>query len=159
MLLLMIFVVCLTFYLAVWYKTIKEHYENNSIIVEVVSQIEEESISSYLLDNPNTIIYLASSNDSEVKSFEKKLKKYITDKNLSDEIVYFDTIDLDKEKINNIFLGYIGAELKNLKNINVPNMLYFENGQIADILYFKDKVITKKDTMEFLERNNVVVDD
>lgn len=151
--------ICLTFYLALWYKTIRDYNLNNSVIVEILSQIEEESISSYLLDNPTTVIYLASSNDQEIKSFERKFKKYIADNNLSNEIVYFDTNGLDNEDINSLLINYAGSSFKKLKNIVVPNLIYFENGEIVDILYVKQNAITKNDMVSFLERNNVVTDD
>lgn len=151
--------VCLTFYLALWYKTIKEYYQNNSVIAEVLSEIEEESLSSYLLDNPTTLIYVASSNDQEIKSFEKKFKKYITDNNLNNEIVYFDINGLDNNHINNVLVNYTSSSLEKLKNIVVPNLIYFENGEIVDILYIKKTNIKKIDIVSFLERNNVIIDD
>lgn len=154
-----ILVVVLTLYLSAWYKTIKEYYENNSVLTGVVNEIDEMSMPSYLLDNPNIVIYLASSNDSSIKSFEKKMKKYIKDNDLKNEIIYFDTTGLENNQINNIFIGYASSTLKNLRNISVPNMLYFENGEIVDILYFKKKTIIKNDVISFLERNNVIIND
>lgn len=158
-LLMTFFVVCLTFYFAEWYKIIKEHYENNSIIIDAISKIEEESISSYLLDNPNTVIYIASSNDKSIKKYESQMKKYINENGLNDEIVYFDTCNLDETYINEIFLKYLDSSLKRLKNISSPNILYFENGKITDVLNFKRKTITKNDSINFLERENVIVND
>lgn len=156
---IVVITICLTFYLALWYKTIRDYNQNNSVIVEIISQIEGESISSYLLDNPTTVIYLASSNDQEIKSFERKFRKYIADNDLSNEIVYFDTSGLDSEYINGLLVNYAGSSLKKLKNIVVPNLIYFENGEIVDIMYVKEFAITKNDMVNFLERNNVVVDD
>lgn len=158
-LLMTFFVVCLTFYFAEWYKIIREQYENNSIIIDAISKIEEESISSYLLDNPNTVIYIASSNDKSIKKYESQMKKYINENGLNDEIVYFDTCNLDETYINEIFLKYLDSSLKRLKNISSPNILYFENGKITDVLNFKRKTITKNDSIDFLERENVTVND
>lgn len=156
---IVVITICLTFYLALWYKTIKDYKQNNSVIVEILSQIEEESISSYLLDNPTTVMYLASSNNQEIKSFERKFKKYIVDNDLRNEIVYFDTIGLESEYINGLLVNYAGPSLKKLKNIVVPNLIFFENGVIVDILYVKEFNITKNDMINFLQRNNVITND
>ncbi|HPF83450.1 MAG TPA: hypothetical protein PLV83_04735 [Bacilli bacterium] len=154
-----IIVVFLCFYLASWYKTLKEYYQNNSIVAEVLSEIEAPTISSYLLDNPTTVIYIASSNDQEIKSFEKKFKKYIKEEDLNNNIIYFDSINLTPEYINELLIGYAGNELINLKNIVTPNMLYFENGKIVDILYAKKANIKLDDVKEFLENNKIDIND
>lgn len=152
-------VLALTFYLAAWYKTIKEYYQNNSVIAGVISKIEVESLPSYLLDNPTTIIYIASSNDQEVKDFEKKFKKYIIDENLNYEIIYLDVNGLTSDYIDESLLKYSSSSLKKMKKIITPNLIYFENGEISDILYVKENTIKKSDVVKFLERNNVVEDD
>lgn len=151
--------ICLTFYLAVWYKTIKEYYQNNSVVVEVISEIEEETISSYLLDNPTIVMYIASSDDQSIKTFEKKFKNYIVENDLNNEIVYFDTDDLENQYVSDLIMPYVGPKLKKLKSIVVPNMVYFENGEIVDVLYNKNTTLTKQAMIEFLERNNVITDD
>ncbi|MEG2251129.1 MAG: DUF6568 family protein, partial [Bacilli bacterium] len=61
-----------TFYFASWYNALNEYYKTNSVITEVISEMESETLSSYIMDNPETIIYLSSSTDMNVKKFEKK---------------------------------------------------------------------------------------
>ena len=75
MALITVAVVVLTFYISSWYKIIKKYRENNSVVEEVVTKIDASSLSSYLLDNPNALIYIASSNDPDIKDFESSLKK------------------------------------------------------------------------------------
>lgn len=154
-----VIVVVLTFYSAEWYKTIKEYYQNNSVIAEILPKIESETISSYLLDNREVVLYISRSNDQEIKSFEKSFKKYISENDLNNSIVYFDAIDLEDEYINDLFLKYIGSTFKKMKKIVVPNLIYFENGEIVDMLYVKDNDITMSNVRKFMKRNSVIVND
>lgn len=154
-----IIVIVLTFYLAEWYKTLKVYYQNNSVIAELLPKIESETISSYMLDNNNVILYISSSKDQQVKSFEKKFKKYITENDLRDEIVYFDVLNYEGQDINDLFIKYTGEKLKKLKKIVIPNLIYFERGEILDILYVKENDITISDVKKFIERNNVIAND
>lgn len=159
MLVVVVAVVILTFYISSWYKTIKSYYESNSVIPEVVSSIDGESLSNYLLDNPKIILYLASSSDVDVKSFEKKFKKYIVDNNLNDDILYLDTLELTQDEVDKLILSHTKSTLKRFNSIAVPNLICFEDGRVVDILYTKKKHINKDDMINFLERNDVLSND
>lgn len=157
---IVIAVVGLCFYLTSWYKTIDQYYKTNSIISEVLPEIETETFSSFLLDNPDIVVYIASSSDSSVKTFEKQFKKVIADNSLNSNIIYFDT---DKENNNNglevLVSNYMSKTLKKVKNIVSPNLIRFKDGEIVDILYVKSSTITKNDAIKFLERNEVIEND
>ena len=159
-LVLSVFIVCLCFYLATWYKTLNEYYKNNSVIVEVLSEIEANSFSSFLLDNPDILVYISSSKDSEVKSFEKKIKKFIIDNNLSSEIVYFD-VSKEENSLGLMMLkeNYLSQKLSKLKEIKHPNLVKIEDGVIVDILYTKKTAINKIDVEKFLKRNELLEND
>lgn len=159
MIIISIVVVVLTFYLVEWYETIKKHYQNTSVVAELLPKIESESIESYLLDNGEVIIYVSKSNDQTIKDFEKKFKKYISSNDLVDNIIYFDAVDLEQEYINDLFTRYIGPTFKKFKQIVVPNLIYFSNGEIVDILYVKENEITMSAVKKFMKRNNVIVND
>lgn len=157
---IVIAVVGLCFYLTSWYKTIDEYYKTNSIISEVLPEIETETFSSFLLDNPDIVVYISSSSDSSVKTFEKQFKKVIADNSLNSNIIYFDT---DKENNKNgldvLVNNYMSKTLKKVKNIVSPNLIRFKDGEIVDILYVKSSAITKNDAIKFLERNEVIEND
>ncbi len=153
-------VVGLCFYLMSWYKTIEEYYKTNSVISEVLPEIETETFSSFLLDNPDIIVYISSSSDSSVKTFEKQFKRLIVEYSLNSNIIYFDT---DKETnvngLETLVSNYMSKSLKKVTNIPVPNLIRFENGEIVDMLYVKNSTITKNDVIKFLERNEVIEND
>lgn len=160
LLVIIVTVVGLCFYLTSWYKTIDEYYKTNSIISEVLPEIETETFSSFLLDNPDIIVYISSSSDSNVKTFEKQFKKVIVEYSLNTSVIYFDT---DKETningLETLVNNYMSKVLKKITVISSPNLIRFKDGEIVDILYTKDSTITKSDVVKFLERNEVIEDD
>lgn len=159
MFLILVAVVFLTFYLAEWHKTIKEYYQNNSVMAEVLKPIESETISSYLLDNSDVVIYISKSNDQTIKNFEKKFKKYVLNNDFNFNVVYFDAKELEQEYINDLFIQYIGPSFNKFKQIVVPNLIYFSNGEIVDVLYVKENEITMPAVKKFMNRNSVIIDD
>ncbi len=153
-------VVGLCFYLTSWYKTIEEYYKTNSVISEVLPEIETETFSSFLLDNPDIVVYISSSSDSGVKTFEKQFKKMIVDYSLNSNIIYFDIDkDVNVNGLETLVKNFMSKSLKKVANIPVPNLIRFENGEIVDILYIRDSSITKNDAIKFLERNEVIEND
>lgn len=158
--LLFVVLIGFTLYCSTWYKEITEYYNNNSVITEVASEINLESLSSFLQDNPETIIYVSASNDLNVKPFEKKFKKYIVENNMNDSIVYLDLAKEENNKaIDTIMNNYLPSKLKNMSDIHIPNIIYFKDGMIEDILYRKKTSIDKTDVVNFFSRNELIEND
>ena len=158
--LLFVVLIGFTLYCSSWYKEITEYYNNNSVITEVASEINLESLSSFLQDNPETIIYVSASNDLNVKPFEKKFKKYIVENNMNDSIVYLDLAKEENNKaIDTIMNNYLPSKLKNMSDIHIPNIIYFKDGMIEDILYRKKTSIDKTDVVNFFSRNELIEND
>lgn len=158
--LLFVVLIGFTLYCSTWYKEITEYYNNNSVITEVASEINLESLSSFLQDNPETIIYVSASNDLNVKPFEKKFKKYIVENNMNDSIVYLDLAKEENNKaIDTIMNNYLPSKLKNMSDIHIPNIIYFKDGMIEDVLYRKKTSIDKTDVVNFFSRNELIEND
>lgn len=158
-LLLCVVTVILCFYLSSWYKTITDFKKNNSVITTVLSEIEIESFSSYLMDNPDTIIYISSTTDDDTKKFDKQLKKIIIDNDLNSEILLLDMSKEENENaLNNIIDNYLSKEIE-IKKLTYPNIIIFEEGKITKVLYKKQTQINKKDVIDFLEANGIINND
>ena len=69
LLMLTIGIVCLVFYLASWYNTTKEYYKNNSILSKYLPEVKSEEISSFLVDNPEIVIYVAIDNPKGITQY------------------------------------------------------------------------------------------
>lgn len=150
---LFVFCISLTLYCSKWYKELKEYYQNNSVVSDVISEMEYESLSSYLLDNHEALIYVTYSNDQTIKKFEKQFRNYIIEKNLKNDIIYLDIAKEENKNImKDIMNNYSSPNLKKIKNVFIPNLLYFKDGELVDILYIKETEISKKDVVNFIDR-------
>lgn len=157
--LLVVVTLSLLYFSVNWYYVYEENRIGESVIASIVPEVKEEELSNYLMDNPNIVIYFASAKDKETKSFEKKLKKYISEEELKDQIVYVNTDEIvDKSFYQNFISNYFNSELKN-KKISLeylPNMVTLRDGKVQDVLVTYDSNVTVDDVKRFLEKNEVV---
>lgn len=149
-----------TFYLKNWYITITEYNKNNTVVLDVVKEIEINTLPSFLLDNPEIVVYTSSSTDQTIKAFEKEFKKLIISENLGESIVFLNlNNELNKDALETIKKNYFPTNLKNLKTIYTPNLIYFNGGKVEDVLYIKNTNISKNDVNKFLKRIEMIEND
>ncbi|MBE6152584.1 MAG: hypothetical protein E7165_04665 [Firmicutes bacterium] len=153
-------------YFTFWYKSNQEYYRNNSVMSGYLSEIQEngviDNLTNYVLDNPNTLLYVSYGNDSSVKRFEDEFKRLIVTKNISSNFIYIDlNYVTDKNFVLNIKNSFFSEELKN-KNLKLEkqsNIFVFENGKIIDVLYGNRQNISLTDVTRFLIRHEVIEND
>ena len=75
-----------TLYLCKWYNVYKEYKNEIPVIRGVLSEISYDELDHYIIDNSNIMLYICTSNSDNCRGFEKKLKKYVNRKELSDKI-------------------------------------------------------------------------
>lgn len=153
-----ILTVVLVFYLSMWYETRQEYYKNNSVISEVLAEINKTELSSYVLENPNAIVYIASSKDEDIKKFEKELKKFIQNNNLNNQFVYLD--------LSQPYNSDVVSEIKNLSsnsfkvdNFDINqgvNFIVFENGKVKAILHRDSSTVKIDHIKNFMSVYEVV---
>ena len=144
--------VFLVFYLRSWYNTSKEYYQNNSIMSEYLSELKSNEINSYIIDNPEIIIYYASA----IKSFEKQFKKLMEEHEINDDIIY---IDSSKEENSTIISKLNAISDKKIGELNIPNLIYIKEGEVNKILYSEETQINKRDVQNFLIRCGIITND
>ncbi len=152
-----ILTVVFVFYLSMWYETRQEYYENNSVMTGVLAEVNKQEFASYVMENPNTVIYMASSKDILIKDFEKKLKKYVSNNNFTNPIVYFDLSQIN----NNDIISEIKSISNNVKienfNINTGvNFIVFENGKVKAVLHKNSDKAEIEHVKNFFEVYGVV---
>ncbi|MDD2377534.1 MAG: hypothetical protein PHD10_02285 [Bacilli bacterium] len=163
LLFIMLLTVALVFYLISWYNTTKEYYKNNSVMMGFLAEIKPEEIENYLIDNPDIAIYIASSKDNDVKSFEKSFKKLITEEEIKDNIIYLDDFQITDDKFyNDLKSKYFSESLKS-KNINLitkSNIVIIEDKKIIDVLYKKESSIPKvRDVKNLFIKHGIILND
>lgn len=154
---LVIVTIMLTFYFVSWYEASKEYRKENSVIADVLSEIKIEEIDNYVLDNPNIVIYMASSTDQSIKEFENKFKRFIVKHEITDAIIYLNTNNVennDYQILEKRFTDDLTS--KNTTLVNKTNLLIVREGKVIDILYKDDKLINESDMNQFLEMYEVL---
>jgi len=151
-------------YFAFWYKNNKEYYENNSIMSGYLAEIQEDGIidnlTNYLIDNPNTVLYMSFGNDASVKEFEYEFKVMIDEYNLSSQFIYIDlNLVNDKNFISSIQNQFFDEKLQNLNLEKQSNIFLFEEGKVVDVLYSSEQTINLFDVKRFLIRHEVIEND
>jgi len=160
--LIVIFSILTVFYFTSWYNATKEYYMNNSVMAEFLSEINPEEIDNYIMDNPVSVIYFASSKNTDIKSFEKSFKKLIKEEEIKDSIIYMDVYKIvDDNFFVDLKKNYFSDELKK-KDISFnshPNIIVIENRQIVDILNKKDRELELRDAKNLLIKHGIIIND
>ena len=153
-----ILVIGLVFYLSIWYQTKEEYYKNNSVMADILPHINKQELVNFTLENPNTIIYAASSKDIEIKEFEKQFRKLVLNNNLTNQIVFLDTSKYYNQNLNEELIKTV----KNKKLVNTidfnegVSLILFENGKVKLILNRSSNSVKINVIKEFLEINEVL---
>ena len=134
--LVVLITVIAVFYARIWYKETRNYDDKNSVMLDVVSTINQDELSNYILENPNFILYLSSGQDRNIKDFEKKFKKLIVKKALTQNMLYLNTDNTDKGRLI-IYLKSLAKDDK-IKTKIIDNssvsIYIFENSQIKYVI-------------------------
>jgi len=132
---IIVFSVLVVFYVRSWYITAEEYYENNSIILDTVAEINSDEISNYSVDNPSFVLYVASGSNANVKSFEKKFKKFILQNDLNNNVLYLNLANVDINQFNNQLNVLASKSAKStLTDQNSSAIYIFKEGRIVKVM-------------------------
>ncbi len=148
-------VLLICWYAASWLKVRKEEKLASSYLIKtntITYSIDDlKEISSIFQESPSEyFVYISYTGEDAIYKLEKRLKKVIDDYNLKDEFYYLDITSLkDDENI----LNNLNKEFNTDLIINYPCILYFKDGQIADIIVDKNKVFDYNKFINLLKDN------
>ncbi len=154
--LILIFVlgIGITLYLSRLYHVYDEYQKQTPVIRGAVSELTNEELEHYLLENPTTVLYMCTASDMLCRNFEKDFKKLIEKDNLQEKIVYLNLSDIDqKEFVDSFNEKY---PYRNKLTSRYPAIVLFEEGKIINILQGSSKEkLTIKKTEQFIDLNNI----
>lgn len=154
--LIVIFTVVLTLLFRNWYNINQDLKKKNTIMSEFLVSVNEEEFANYIVENNNVIIYLASSKDENLESFESEFKNLLIKHNIKEQLVFIDLNQIDNSFFNNLKNDYFIDSLNNIELEKFPNILIMENGKINAILYNKATEINIDDVNEFFYSRGVI---
>lgn len=138
--LLMVFTVLITLYFSNIYEN---KTKNKSTIYNYLDVITYKDFDEYIIENPDSIIYLADKYDISFSRFEKELITLIEEKHIKDNIVFIAANARVINKINQQFKI-------NLKINSVPYMLFLTNGKVVNYKLI-DKESVARNVLEYEE--------
>lgn len=109
----------------------EENLLSESKIKGYLTEINYEEISTHVIEQPKSIIYVSNSSDIKSKNFEKIFKTVIKKYNLENDIIY---ININNKTIVDPIYQ------------NAPELIFYKDGKIYDMidcstLSNKDKII------------------
>ena len=142
---LVVVTIVLTLYLGKWYKTTTEYKNNISPLASSIKKITIDELDSYLLDNPDALVYITD-NDKNY-DYEKELKKIIETYDLENYIVYLEINDSDYQKITNYYYN---------SKLEINNLVIFDDNKIKYFVAHDESDLTSDNTIDFLKEHKVI---
>ncbi len=130
----------------------KNSHQNNdtSILNKFLTVITANDFDSYIMENPNIVIYVGDSQSTAYQHFEQDLKQEITSYDIQNHFVYLDT-----NNINDNFRLKLSTNYNiNLNDYKVPILIFFQEGRVIDIVSSNDYTIEK--LIEFFRKYEVL---
>ena len=134
---ILLIVVALVFYIRGWYNTSKIYYSQNSVVKDVVPEIKSEEIFNYTLENQKFILYVSSGSNSDIKTFEKSLKKVIKKLDISGDVIYLNLDNVNVELFNSDLKSNFALDqdiASHISDSSISTVYIFENGKIVAVL-------------------------
>ena len=130
---LLVVTVFLTFFLSSLYKS-----RNNVVsdFYEYCNKINSNEFDEFIIENPDSIIYIGDKNDLDFKEQESALKDEIEKKGLKNKIVY-----LEKSTLSKKFLSSLKSKYgKSINKKKTPVLLVVVDKKINKVVYLKDNL-------------------
>ena len=141
------------YYFYMWVDVYKESKINIPIMDKYMNVINYNELDNYIVENPDTIVYVSVLEDENIREFEKKFKIKYKNNQINNELLYMNITDDIKN--NDLKSEMISKYSVNSLNItDVPLIMVFENGilnsiySISDNEYDIDKLVVYINNLE-----------
>lgn len=125
------------YYFYCWVDVYKESKTSIPILDKYMTVINYNELDNYIVENPNTIVYVSVLEDEKIREFEKEVKNKYKSKDIDNEILYMNITDDVKNKDTKNEM--VGKYMINSLNItDVPSVLVFNNGELNSIYSVSD---------------------
>ena len=125
------------YYFYLWVDVYKESKINIPIMDRYMSVINYNELDNYIVENPNTIVYVSVLEDEKIRTFEKQLKNKYKDDKIENEVLYMNiTDDIKDSSVKNEMVSKYSVNSLNITN--VPCVLVFNDGMLKSIYSVKD---------------------
>lgn len=139
------------------YKRRAQYERANQDVMSFLPIIRYEELSNYLVENHDGFIYMASSSDESLETFEESLKNYILTQEIEKYFVYLDNSGYSSIMYTDLENSFFSSDLSQQVVLsNQPNILAIKDGEIVGVLYYEPTNISLDDVKNFLSMYEVV---
>lgn len=148
----------LLYYFYMWFAVYNESKINKPLLNEYMDVINYNEIDNYLVENPNTIIYVSVLENKEIREFELGIKKSFKNHMIKKDILYLDLTDLfkDETSISDMEEKY---SLNNLNIRDVPCLMVFGSGKLKSIYSIKNNGYDIDGLIDFINSVDSEIED
>lgn len=120
------------YYFYLWVDVYKESKMNIPIMDRYMTVINYNELDSYIVENPNTIIYVSVLENEEIREFEKQFKNKYKNKEINNDVLYMNiTEDIKDSAVKNEMVTKYS--LNSLNITDVPSVMVFSDGGLKSI--------------------------
>ena len=127
-------ILVVTFLLLVYFYSWFDKYEETLLSKRFLDKymlvINDNELDNYLVENPNTILYVSELNNEKIREFEKLLKNKYKNDVIDKDILYLDITDVSEKDRNYLSSKYY---FNNLNILSVPCIVVFREGNVDSI--------------------------
>lgn len=125
------------YYFYMWFSVYNDSKISVPILDKYMNVINYNELNDYIIENPNSVIYVSIIGDMEINKFEKRFKNYIKGHEFNKEILYMNITDdiLDRKIVSDMKDRYM---ISYQDMTDVPNIMVFEDGNLVSIYNIKD---------------------
>ena len=125
------------YYFYCWVDVYKESKINIPIMDKYMSVINYNELDNYIVEIPDTIIYVSILEDEKIRGFEKEFKNKYKNKEIENELLYMNiTDDIKDMDIRDEMVSKYS--INSLDMTDVPSLLVFNNGELSSIYSVRD---------------------
>ena len=147
-------------YFYMWFDAYNETKLNRPILNKYMDVINYNELDNYLIENPNTILYVSILEDLEIRNFEKDFKEIFKKGKVDNYILYLDiTEDIKDESIKKQMKDKYS--INSVSILDVPAILVFDGGSLKSIYtidkndYDIDRIKTELNGIVFSEEEEI----
>ena len=150
-----LFTLLILYYFYCWVDVYKESKINIPILDKYMTVINYNELDNYIVENPDTIVYVSVLEDEKIRGFEKKLKNKYKGKEIDNEILYMNITDGIKNKdIKDDMIGKYS-----INGLDVPSVLVFSDGKLNSIYSISDNDYDIDRFLEYINNIKLERDD
>ena len=144
------------FYMRNLYIVSKVYYSDNSVMLDVVKEVDQNELQNYIIENPKIVLYVSDSQNQDTKKFEKTFKNIIVSEGIEDEILYLDANNIDSSNLKQMLKELATENIKNnIETNSIATMYIIENGNVTNVITDVQKK-SKSQTKKLLQKYGVI---